>query len=73
VRVFRFIVGVLVLGFGLSLSRSWLLAPSAASVPFVGLALAAVGAALVATSLGAGGGARLPGRLSLPRPWRPAP
>lgn len=54
VRVFRFIVGVLVLGFGLSLSRSWLLAPSAASVPFVGLALAAVGAALVATSFGRG-------------------
>jgi uncharacterized membrane protein HdeD (DUF308 family) len=54
VRVFRFIVGVLVLSFGLSLSRSWLLAPSAASVPFVGLALAAVGAALVATSFGRG-------------------
>ena len=50
VRVFRFVVGVLVLGFGLSLSYPWLLAPSAASVPFVGLALAAAGAALVATS-----------------------
>ena len=50
VRVFRFFVGVLVLGFGLSLSYPWLLAPSAASVPFVGLALAAAGAALVATS-----------------------
>jgi len=50
VKVFQFIAGVLVLGFGLSLSYPWLLAPSAASVPFVGLALAAAGAALVATS-----------------------
>jgi len=50
VKVFQFVAGVLVLGFGLSLSYSWLLAPSAASVPFVGLALAAAGAALMATS-----------------------
>ena len=50
VKVFRFVAGVLALGFGLSLSYPWLLAPSAASVPFVGLALAAAGAALMATS-----------------------
>jgi uncharacterized membrane protein HdeD (DUF308 family) len=50
VRVFRFVVGVLILGFGLSLSYPWLLAPSAVSVPFVGLALAVAGAALVASS-----------------------
>jgi len=54
VRVFRFVAGVLALGFGLSLSYPWLLAPSAASVPFVGLALAAAGAALVATSFARG-------------------
>jgi len=50
VRVVRLIVGALALGFGLSQSYPWLLAPSAASVPFVGLALAAAGAVIIATS-----------------------
>jgi len=50
VRVFRLIVGALALGFGLSLSYPWLLAPSATSVPFVGLSLAAAGTVIIATS-----------------------
>ena len=48
--IIRLIIGLLLLGYGLSMAHSWLLAPTAEQIPYVGLALAAGGVAVLTSA-----------------------
>ncbi len=54
VKFIRLALGLLVTAFGLSQIHSWLLAPTVASIPYVGLAVTGIGIALLATAFAGG-------------------
>ncbi|MGC8584230.1 MAG: hypothetical protein ACP5MH_10990 [Thermoproteus sp.] len=60
VKFIRLALGLLVTAFGLSQIHSWLLAPTVASIPYVGLAVTGIGIVLLATAF-AGGRRRIGG------------